>query len=67
MASAAGQVTKAKQGRQLVFQATWHAPAQVVVVEAQLLQFGQAAQLRRELSAQAVPGEEQLSQVGEVA
>ena len=42
-------------GAHLVFQAAWHAPAQVVVVvEVQMCQVGEAAQLWRYLPAQVV-------------
>ena len=60
MASAEGQAAKVRVG-QLVFQAAWHAPAQVVEEEARICQVGEeahicqvgeAAQLRRYLPAQ---------------
>ena len=46
MALAEGQVGKVREG-QLVFQAAWHAPAQLVDGEGQPFQVGEAAQLRR--------------------
>ena len=66
MASAEGQAARAAH---LVFQAAWHAPAQVIVAaaEAQACQVGEAAQLRRYLPAQEVVVEVQIYQVGEAA
>ena len=57
MASAEGQVAKVRVMKvQLVFQAAWHAPAQVVVpFELQVSQVGEAAQLRRYLPLKALP------------
>ena len=49
---------------QLVFQTAWHTPTQPVPFEAQGGQAGEVAQLLRYLSAQQVPGEAQIFQVG---
>ena len=51
MASAEGQADKVVQ---LVFQAVWYAPAQLVEAEVQICQVGEAAQPRRYLPAQLV-------------
>ncbi len=59
MVSAEGQAAEGRANAQLVFQAARHAPAQGVVVEVQLCQVGEAAQLRRYLPTQAVGAEVQ--------
>ena len=69
MASAEGQAAKVRRLKvqQRVFQAAWHAPAQVVAVEVQKTQVGEAAKLRRYLPAQVVVAEAQFIQAGEAA
>ena len=49
---------------QLALQTAWRASAQLVLVEAQILQVGEVAQLRRYLTAQLVISELQIYQGG---